>query len=114
MGSCVVVVFAEPSASGTMVIKTYPALQGLNGACPRAHTSENARSPEESTVHCFEIFSLKSNILNLGVKAVFSGPTPISPFISFFMAIDGVKLMRSEGRGQGRSKSSGKTRKRTR
>lgn len=112
-----VVVFAEPSEMHLepwLVIKTYPAHQGLNGACPRAHTSENARSPEESTVHCFEIFSLKSNILNLGVKAVFSGPTPISPFISFFMATDGVKLMRSEGRGQGRSKSSGKTRKRTR
>lgn len=78
------------------------------------HMSENARSPGESKVHCFETFSLRLNILNLGVKAMFSGPTPISPFISFLIARDGVKLMRGGGRGQGRGKSSGKIRKGTR
>lgn len=56
--------------------------------------SQNARDPERNNKgHCFETFSLRSNIFNLGVKAMFSGSTPISPSVSFLMAGDGVREM---------------------
>lgn len=76
--------------------------------------SQNARGPERNNKgHCFETFSLRSNIFNLGIKAMFSGSTPISPSISFLMAGDGVREMGAGGRGQGSGKSGGKTQKET-